>query len=178
MAGILGVLAIAILFRSIYFIAARSFYAQQDTRTPLYISIFAVGLNVVLAVWFTRSLNMGAYGLALAQSIMAFVEVVILFFVMNSRIKGIFDPAFWHAVGRMVSATGITAVVSYIMVTLLPLQAGDNSSIYFAFPKFVVIVGVSFSVYIGLSKLFKLYEAEPLLRTARTLIRRLTRRTA
>ncbi|MCA9338223.1 virulence factor MviN, partial [Candidatus Saccharibacteria bacterium] len=36
MAGLLGSLAIAILFRSIYFICARSFYAQQDTKTPLY----------------------------------------------------------------------------------------------------------------------------------------------
>ena len=34
MSNILGVLAIAILFRSIYHISARSFYAQQDTKTP------------------------------------------------------------------------------------------------------------------------------------------------
>jgi putative peptidoglycan lipid II flippase len=40
MATTLGILAIAILFRSIYHISARSFYAQQDTKTPLYISLF------------------------------------------------------------------------------------------------------------------------------------------
>ncbi len=34
-AGILGILVIAILFRSVYHIASRSFYAQQDTKTPL-----------------------------------------------------------------------------------------------------------------------------------------------
>jgi putative peptidoglycan lipid II flippase len=83
MAGLLGALVVAILFRSIYHIAARSFYAQQDTKTPLYISIFTISLNIALAVWFTTSLAMGAYGLAWAQSIVAAVEV--LFFLRSCR---------------------------------------------------------------------------------------------
>src|SRR5665811_929079 len=45
MSSILGILAISILFSSIFQIAARSFYAQQDTKTPLYISFVAIGLN-------------------------------------------------------------------------------------------------------------------------------------
>ena len=51
MAQLLGVLSIAILFRSVYYITARTFYAQQDTKTPLYISIFsilALNLNKIL----------------------------------------------------------------------------------------------------------------------------------
>ena len=90
MAGLLGSLVVAILFRSVYYIAARSFYAQQDTKTPLYISIFSIGLNIILAIWFTSAsgLDMGAYGLAWAQSLMAAVEVFILFVVMSFRING------------------------------------------------------------------------------------------
>lgn len=178
MSGVLGVLVIAILFRSIYFIAARSFYAQQDTKTPLYISIFSIGLNIILAIWFTNALDMGAYGLAFAQSIMAFVEVLILFRVMNTRLKGLFDIVFWHSLWRMASATGIMSIVSYILVTLLPLQAGDYSSFYISFPKFMFIAGVSFAVYVLLSRMFKLHEAEPVLRTVRLVLRRLTRRIA
>ena len=53
MASILGILAAAIVFRAVYFIAARSFYAQQDTKTPLYISFFTIGLNIILAVLLT-----------------------------------------------------------------------------------------------------------------------------
>ncbi|MDB5183624.1 MAG: rane protein of unknown function, partial [Candidatus Saccharibacteria bacterium] len=48
MAGLLGSLVVAILFRSIYFICAKSFYAQQDTKTPLYISLFSIALNIGL----------------------------------------------------------------------------------------------------------------------------------
>ncbi len=112
MAGLLGALTVAILFRSVYYIAARSFYAQQDTKTPLYISFFSIGLNIVLAVWFTTGLNLGAYGLAWAQSIMAAVEVFILFTVMSVRLGGLLDKIFWSGVWRMMSATGFMAIAS------------------------------------------------------------------
>lgn len=168
MAGLLGILVVAILFRSIYHIAARSFYAQQDTKTPLYISIFAIGLNILLAIWFTMELGMGAYGLAWAQSIVAFIEVMILFVIMSFRIKGLFDLDFMHAIGRMASATGIMAVVSYITVQLLQLAADDQSFLA-TFPKFAVIVIVSLSVYVFASKLLKLSEADPVIAKAKSL---------
>ena len=159
MAGILGILAIAILFRSVYHIAARSFYAQQDTKTPLYISFFSIGLNIILAIWFTMGLDMGAYGLAWATSIVAFVEVCILFIMMSRTIKGLFDGAFVHAIARMASATGFMSIITYIMVSFLPLSA-DDQSILASFPKFIIIVIVSGVAYITLSWLLKLEEAD------------------
>ncbi len=169
MAGLLGALTIAILFRSIYYIAARSFYAHQDTRTPLYVSFFSIGLNIALAVWFTRSLAMGAYGLAWAQSIVAMVEVVLLFTIMARRTPGLFGLQFWGAVGRMGSATGFMAIVSYIMVLLLPLQATDQSIIT-TFPKFCVIAFVSLATYVFFSKLLQLDEATPVIAMVKRLL--------
>jgi putative peptidoglycan lipid II flippase len=162
LAGLLGALVIAILFRSIYFIAARSFYAQQDTKTPLYISIFAISLNIFLAVWFTMSLGMGPYGLAYAQSIVSVFEVLILFFVMNKRIPKLFDLPLLKAVGQMAIATFIMSIVSYLTLQLFQLQNDDNS--FFAtFPKFVIIVVVSGLVYLGASRYFNLQEAVPVI---------------
>jgi putative peptidoglycan lipid II flippase len=161
-AGLLGTLVVAILFRSIYYIAAKSFYAQQDTKTPLYISIFSISLNIVLAVWFTGQLNMGAYGLAWAQSIVAFVEVMVLFYVMSKRIGGLFDISFMRAVWRMASATGFMAVVSYIAVQVFQLGANDQSFLA-TFPKFIVIVIISLSAYVLFSRILKLPEANPVI---------------
>jgi len=172
MAGLLGALTVAILFRSIYYIAARSFYAQQDTKTPFYISIFSIGLNIFLAVWFTVKLQMGPYGLAWAQSIMAFVEVIILFAVMNARIDKLFDRMFWNAIWRMASATGFMAIVAYLMVSLFPLQAGDSSSFYFTFPKFALIVATSFGSYIIFSKMLRLHEVAPFEKIVQRISRR------
>lgn len=169
MAGLLGSLVVAILFRSIYHIAARSFYAQQDTKTPLYISIFAIALNIGLAIWFTMSLGMGAYGLAWAQSIVAFIEVMILFFIMSRRIKGLFDMAFMRAVGRMTTATFIMGIVSYIMVQIFQLGASDQSFLA-TFPKFAIIVAISAAAYVLFSKMLKLTESDPIISRFKSLL--------
>jgi len=162
MASILGILAIAILFRSIYHIAARSFYAQQDTKTPLFISFFTIGLNIILAVVFTMVLNLGPYGLAMATSIVSVVEVCILFIIMNRKIKGLFDKPFIQAISRMVAATGIMAIVTYISVVSFPLNASDQS-FFVSFPKFALIVGLSLFIYLLLSRVLKIEEVNPII---------------
>jgi putative peptidoglycan lipid II flippase len=162
MANTLGVLTIVILFRSIYHIVARSFYAEQDTKTPLYISFFSVGLNIGLAIWFTLGLDLGTYGLAGAVAIASAAEVAVLFIVMSIRLNGLFDRRFINAVGRMASASGFMALATYIMVLLLPLQA-DDQSFFAAFPKFLAIVAVSGVVYFAISRAFNLSEVTPII---------------
>lgn len=168
-AGLLAILALAILFRSVYHIAARSFYAQQDTRTPLYISFFTIGLNIALAIYFTMSLGFGIYGLAWAQTIVAVVEVLVLFYVMSRRIPKLFDAQFFHATGRMLAATGIMSIVTYVSVKVFELLSTDQS-LPAILPKFTVIVALSFGAYLLLSRFFRLDEAEPVLRKLKKLL--------
>jgi len=162
MASILGILALSILFRSIYFISARSFYAQQDTKTPLFISLFTISMNIVLAIWFTLGLSMGVYGLAWAAVIVSILEVGILFFIMQRRIKGLFDAVFVHAIARMASAAGFTALITYFTLTIFPLSA-DDQSFWATFPKFAFIVAVSGVSYLLFCYLLKLPEVRPIL---------------
>jgi putative peptidoglycan lipid II flippase len=162
MASILAILAVSILFRSVYFISARSFYAQQDTRTPLYISLFTIALNITLAVWFSLGLDMGVHGLAWAAVIVSAVEIAILFYIMSRRIKGLFDKPFINAIVRMLSSAGFMAVVTYLAVAMLPLSATDQR-FFDSFPKFVLIAGISFLAYFFFSYIFKLKEVQPVL---------------
>lgn len=159
--SIFGMLAIAIVFRSIYHIAARSFYAQQDTKTPLYTSLFAVGLNIVLAVLFTMSFNLGVYGLAWAAAIVAVVEVAILFYLMSRRIKGLFDLKFIRAVSRMVIAAAIMGIVTYMMVQVMPFNA--NTGYIVNVLRFGSIAAISALAYFALSTAFKLHEVDPII---------------
>ena len=169
MAGILGCLVIAILFRTIYHMAARAFYAQQDTKTPLYISVFAISLNVMLAIGLSMGVGMGAYGLAWAQSIVAFLEVVVLFIVMGRRMPNLFTANFVQAIARMVVATTLMAIVCYVSVAMMPFRAED-ASFFSAFPRFLIIVGVSFVAYAVASKLLKLPEIDPIIARVRKLL--------
>mgnify|MGYP001003300945 FL=1 len=168
-AGILGCLVVAILFRTIYHMAARAFYARQDTKTPLYISIFSISLNIILAIVLSMVLKMGAYGLAWAQSTVAVLEVVILLVVMNRQMPKMFDLTFMQAIFRMVIAGIITGVVCYVGVLILPFRYHDDS-FFSAFPKFVVISMVSFGVYAAVSKWLKLPEIDPVLTRLRKML--------
>ena len=161
-AGILGCLVVAILFRTIYHMAARAFYARQDTKTPLYISIFSITLNIILAIVLSMVLKMGAYGLAWAQSTVAVLEVVVLLAVMNRQMPKLFDMTFVQAIFKMILAGIVTGVVCYIGVLVLPFRYHDDS-FFSAFPKFVIISMVSFGAYAAASKWLKLPEIDPIL---------------
>ena len=161
-AGILGCLVVAILFRTIYHMAARAFYARQDTKTPLYISIFSITLNIILAIVLSMVLKMGAYGLAWAQSTVAVLEVVVLLAVMNRQMPKLFDMTFVRAIFKMIIAGTITGVVCYIAVLIMPFRYHDDS-FFSAFPKFAIISLVSFGAYVAASKWLKLPEIDPIL---------------
>ena len=169
MAGILGCLVVAILFRTIYHMAARAFYARQDTKTPLYISIFSISLNIILAIVLSMALGMGAYGLAWAQSIVAVLEVVILLAVMNRQMPKMFNLTFMQAIFKMSIAGVLTGFVCYISVLILPFRYHDDS-FFSAFPKFVVISLVSFGAYAMFSKWLKLPEIDPILTRLRKML--------
>lgn len=168
-AGLLGALVVAIVFRTIYHIAARTFYAQQDTKTPLYISIFTITLNILLAIYFTFVWRWGVYGLALAQSIVAVVEVVVLFWILRKRTPGIFTRDFLYAIMRMIIASALMGIVTYVILQFLQLQSNDQSFLA-TFPKFLIITLISFGVYVWICRRLNLSEADPIIKKAKTIL--------
>jgi len=159
--SLLGMLVVAIFFRAIFHLVSRSFYAQQDTKTPLMVSIIAVALNIVLATTFVLpwGLDMGVYGLALAQSIVATFEVLTLIFILNRRMKNMFDKNFLLAMTFMFISAFITGIFTYLIVKILPLRASDVG--FFSLtPKFGLIVALCLGFYLLVSRMFGLVEAK------------------
>lgn len=157
---IFGYLAGAILFRIIFAIISRWFYAQKDTRTPLIISLFAIALNIFLAYTLSRPESYGVAGLAMAQSIVAAFEVVLLGLVMLVRDHKLFNANFVNGVVRIISVTGFSVVAAFVMISLLPLQASDRGFLTLGF-KLGVISLVTFLVHLGVSSIFGLEEPRP-----------------
>lgn len=169
---ILGFLVGAIIFRTIYAIISRYFYAQKDTRTPLFVSLFAIGLNIFLAFTLARPIIDGGYdvaGLAIAQSIVAAFEVMILFAIMLWRDPKLFNGEFWGGVSRIMSVTGFTVLTTYIMITLIPLAGSDRGFIKLS-AKLLAIIIPTLIVHVGLSSLFGLEEVQPVIRKLKAII--------
>ncbi|MCA9332382.1 murein biosynthesis integral membrane protein MurJ [Candidatus Saccharibacteria bacterium] len=168
-AVVFGYFAVAILFRSIYAMISRWFYAQKDTATPLFVSLAAIALNIVLAYFLAKPYNYGIVGLAIAQSIVAAVEVVILSAVMVLRDHKLLDKDFWIACLKMLSVTGFAVMTAFLMISVLPLQIADKGFITLGM-KLSTITGVTALVYLVVSWIFDLDEAKSVFKYIKKLI--------
>ncbi len=168
-ASILGTLCIAIFARSVFHIASRGFYAYQDTKTPFVVSIFAIGLTIILSIWFYL-LNWGVDGLGFAQSLGAVIEIIILLMILQRRSRNeILDKAFFKAFTRMLFASFITACVAFSMTKFVPLMATDNSLVI-TVPKFLLISAISFGAYLIASYFLDLKEAKPIFKYIKNIL--------
>lgn len=168
---IFGFLSVAILFRVVYTIVSRYFYAQKDTKTPLFVSIFSIGLNMILAFTLAKASSYGIAGLALAQSITAVVEVVLLFGIMFIRDPYLLNKAFWGSIARIISVTGFSVIAAFIMVSLLPLEIKDHGFIVLGV-KLASIAIITMTVHIVVSLLFGLDEPKPIIRKLKQIVLR------
>lgn len=166
---IFGYLTAAIFFRIIYTLISRWFYAQKDTKTPLFVSVFAIALNVVLAVTLARPSAYGVAGLALAQSIVAAAEVAVLSTIMVIRDHRLFNGEFFDGVWRIISVTGFSVVAGFIMISLYPLELKDRGIIALG-SKVALISLVTFGVHLAVSALFDLEEARPVIARLKKII--------
>ncbi len=110
-----------------YFIVTRAYYALHDTRTPVRVGLFMIGLNaagdVVLMRW------MGFAGIALSTALVAAVNVGALVWILRRRLHGLDG-------GRLVATAGRTAVASAAlaaaMLATLRLLGGVAGPEHFA----------------------------------------------
>ena len=169
---ILGFLVVAIVFRTLYSIISRYFYAYKDTKTPLFVSLFTIALNIFLAFTMARPIIQGGYGiagLAIAQSIVAAVEVLILMVIMVIRDRKILDASFWNGIFRTLSVTGFTVITTYVMVSIFPLERNDHGFIVLG-SKLLLIIIPSLAMHFYFSALFGLEEVQPVLAKIKQLV--------
>jgi len=146
-ASVLATLIISIFAHSVFHIASRGFYANQDTKTPFIVSIISVGTSIILAIIFSL-LGLGPEGLGWAQSVGALIEIIILLRLLQRKNnKQLLDRSFWKGFVKICFASIITGCVAYSMTKFFPLMATDDS-FFNTFPKFCLITIISLAVYL------------------------------
>jgi putative peptidoglycan lipid II flippase len=94
-------------------IAAQTFYALGDTRTPVLLGLLSVLVNVGLALGLMWSLAHA--GLALASSLSAYVNLLALLWALRRRLGLIGGRALARAVGRTAVATVALWLVARVL---------------------------------------------------------------
>lgn len=115
---------LGLMGHSLLEVAARSFYAQQDARTPLFAAALNAGAYVVFAVLLSRQL--GPVGIALANSMAFTGEALLLLYLLNRNQPGILQIGGTLA-RALVVAVGAGLVVYGLMslpFPVLPLTVG------------------------------------------------------
>ncbi|MGC5781523.1 murein biosynthesis integral membrane protein MurJ [Methylobacterium sp. NFXW15] len=87
--------------------AVASFYARQDTKTPLWASLTAIAVNVALKLWLTGPY--GVTGLAMATAVSQWVNLAIL--------VGLALRRGWTAPGRTLGLTILGVVIACVALT-------------------------------------------------------------
>ncbi len=152
-------------------IVSRGFYALGDTRTPVALAISSMLLNIILSALLVGP--MGLKGLALALSVSAIAEFVLLALLLNSRLnRQLLSRTVWWSTTKTVVATVIMAQLVWLLIeVLVGLDFARDSWITLMLG--VIGGGV---VYFALSLIMKQDEAEALFLRAESVVSRALRR--
>ena len=94
-------------------IAARLFFAQHNTRTPMFVALGWLATNVLLAYLLVGQLGVG--GLALASSIAFTLQTAVLLYLNHRRLNGLPWRELGLSFGRtLLATTGMAAVIVVI----------------------------------------------------------------
>lgn len=133
---------LALISQSMLEVVVRAFASQQDTYTPLYVSVFTTLLNVGLAIWLTRPMSEGGIehaGPALANGIAVLFESLIGLFILSRRWNGINSKQIVRDTLKAVFAAAIMgSIIEGINILLHPsdlilLVAGGGAGLIIYF---------------------------------------------
>jgi putative peptidoglycan lipid II flippase len=88
-----------------------AFYALNDARTPMLVSLASILLNFFAASW--MSAWFGFAGLALSTSIVALFGALSLFAILRNRIQGVYGRDLASSILRIVAASAVMGAVVY-----------------------------------------------------------------
>lgn len=106
----LGWFIISLFAQSLIPLLARSFYALEDTKTPVIVSLTTIGLNVVGSYFLGR--KFGVEGLALAFSIASILNMMALMMILRLRLgylddKKIVWSTFKISINSLIAGAGV-----------------------------------------------------------------------
>ena len=171
-ASALGFFALSLFAQGLIPLLSRAFYALQNTAIPVIAGLVGAGVNIVLAVVFTKT--GGAETLALAFSIAVLVNMAILFIVLRRMVGDLGEEMLILRAVKIATASvvmGLCAYVTlYVVAPLVDMQTYAGILVQTIAASVVALV-----VYLGAGFLIGLPEAHSLLKMLRAPLEKFSR---
>lgn len=125
-AYILAFFSLSMITQSAVAIINRAFYALQDTKTPLFVGIGSIIMNLALGSLFYRFTDLKAAGMALAYTIISTVNSILLLKLLNRKVRGIYMGKFIKLLRKSVPSAAVMGIALLVSEPLLP-EAGTKA---------------------------------------------------
>ncbi|MBL7053979.1 murein biosynthesis integral membrane protein MurJ [Patescibacteria group bacterium] len=150
----LGWFSFSLFAQTLIPVFARSFYAYQDTVTPVKIALISFTINIVGCILLAPI--MGVYGLALAFSLSSIINISLLYIAFNKKNK-LNTAEIFNSFFKIIGLSALMVVV----VQVVKYQIGDMVNMHTFLGVFIQLVvsglaGILF--YVLMSFVFKFKE--------------------
>jgi putative peptidoglycan lipid II flippase len=166
-ANVFRLYGIGILPNAIAVVLLPCFYAIQDTISPLWAEVADLLFYLFVAIFFMN--HFGLFGLALSRGIQFYLFAALLMFVLYRRGLLKIDSGLLQFSGRVGLASLAMGAISWILFHLVQ-GLFDSGSLAVRLGVVCILVIASSVVYLSVTRLLKLAEAEHVLNTALDLI--------
>jgi putative peptidoglycan lipid II flippase len=107
----LGWFAVSIFAQGLIPLLARSFYAHEDTKTPMVISLISIILNIFLSLWLASF--WGVVGLAMAFSLASLFNMLLLYIILHLRLKNLDENKIFRSLWKICLNAFLAGAVTY-----------------------------------------------------------------
>ena len=130
---------------SILKIFSNYFFARNDTKTPFYLSVISVILNILISVSLFR--KFGFIIIPIATSISSWVNVFFHFYFIRKRNLYNFDKIFIYKLPRIILSVVVMGIILYLLLGFFSDKFEYNESWKFIYLFIIVIISL-FSYFI------------------------------
>jgi len=139
---------------SILKIFSNYFFARNDTKTPFYLSLMSVILNILISVSFFNKL--GFVIIPIATSISSWINVFFHFYFIRKRNLYNFDKIFIYKLPRMILSVVVMGIILYLLLGFFSDKFEYNESWKFIYLFIIVIISlISYFLISNFSGAFK-----------------------
>lgn len=108
-------------------VLAPAFYALDDVRVPMLVSVVSIVLNLSLNKVFIDVLGLGHWALALSTSLVASLNFVLLFAFMRKRVHRVRGRSLATAGCKIGLASGVMGVCCWALASLIESSIGPGT---------------------------------------------------
>src|SRR5579864_906696 len=147
-----------------------AFYALNDARIPMIVSLISVAINYVTAVVLIRVYGFGHAGLAMSTSVVALFGFVVLFAILRARIGGIHGRELATGIVKVIGASAVMAAASAVSSHFIEGALGISR--WARLVDVAVSVPIGFAVYYAVCKMLHVDDLDMAIRAVAAPVRR------